>query len=83
MPATGRNTTPQGKDTRPPRQRAQRPLQRRLRHALGYVDWPDVAVSLLLSLAVDTLGGSDAIGVMIALLVSLLPEWYSGQAIGK
>lgn len=73
MAHTPRRPTPQGKDTGPTGKTAHRPLQRRLRHALGYVDWADVAVATLLCVAQDTLGGSAAVSVLLELLAALLP----------
>jgi hypothetical protein len=67
-----RTTAPQGKDTGSPRKRAQRPLQRRLRHALGYVDWLDVAVSLLVYVATDTLGGRAVLNEVFKQIAALL-----------
>jgi len=70
--ATARQPTPQGEDTGPPRKRAHRALQRRLRHAMGYVDWRDAIAGALLGQALDALGGSAAGDALEALLAALL-----------
>lgn len=67
-PAMARNTTPQGKDTRPARKKAYRPLQRRLRQALGYVDWRDAVAGALLGQAIQAMGGSDTLSYLHELL---------------
>lgn len=67
-----RRPTPQGDDTGPASEMAQRPLQRRLRPILGYVDWRDAFAGALLGELLDALGGSAVPATFWSIVQALL-----------
>jgi hypothetical protein len=67
-----RKPTPEGKDTGPARQTAQKALHRRLRQTAAGVEWRDAIAGAVLGQLLDALGGDELSNRVLELLVELL-----------